>query len=202
MPTLVHLCLLLIAFSTLVSSERLPSLIEPAVYNNCSGDYPLPLPSGAASTPFFKPQIRVNPLQINNNGTGWEEWLFLAHNRLADGSELVYSYKWALGDPTSANVSRHAFVAWAYFPNGTFYHQVVHDVFEYEERVDGSFTYSIANNHLTWDPARELWNTSISVGGWIIESSSANFHIIVIPIAPVCALIAFTLPARREYRGI
>ncbi|KAF9645423.1 hypothetical protein BDM02DRAFT_3262935 [Thelephora ganbajun] len=52
--------------------------------------------------------IHINPPGINRTGTGWEEGFLLAHNRLADGSELMYSYKWALGDPTSANVSRHA----------------------------------------------------------------------------------------------
>jgi len=170
MSTLVYLHLLLAAFSTLVSSQTTPSFTTPAVYNNCSGNYPLTLPSGAASTPFFKPQIRVNPLEINNNGTGWEEWLFLAHNRLADGSELIYSYKWALGDPTSANVSHHTFTAWAHFPDGTFHHQAVHDVFKYEENADGGFTYSIANNHLTWDPTHGFWNTSVNAGGWIIET--------------------------------
>jgi len=170
MLTLVRLCLLLAAFSTLILSEPAPSLNVSTVYNNCSGDYPLTLPSGAASTPFFKPQIRVNPLEINNNGTGWEEWVFLSHNPLADGSELIYSYKWALGDPTSANVSHHTFIAWAHFPNGTFYRQIVHDVFKYEKHADGGFAYSIANNHLTWDPVHGFWNTSINAGGWIIET--------------------------------
>ena len=170
MLTLVHLCFLLAGFSTLVSSKTTSSLTTPTVYNNCSGDYTLPLPSGATSTPLFKPQLRINPLEINKNGTGWEEWLLLGHSRLADGTELVYSCKWALGDPTSANVSHQTFVGWVYFPNGTFFHQVVRDVFEYEEYADGGFTYSIADNHLTWDPVHGFWNTSVNVGGWVIET--------------------------------
>ena len=172
MSSLLRLCLLLAAFSTLVSSETAHSLTVPAVYNNCSGDYPLPLPNDQAS---FKPQIRVNPLKIGKNGTGWEEWVMLSHNRLSDGTELIYSYKWALGEPASANVSNHAFTAWAHFPNGTFYHQEVRGIFEYEEHPDGGFTYSIANNHLTWDPAHGYWNTSVNAEGWIIETHTATW---------------------------
>ena len=122
-----------------------------------------------ASTPFFKPQIRINPLEIDKNGTGWEEWLLLGQ-AFFDGSELVYSCKWGLGDPTSANISHQTFTAWVYFPNGTFYHQVVHDVFEYEEHPDGGFTYSIAGNSLTWDPVNGFWNTSVNTDGFIIET--------------------------------
>jgi hypothetical protein len=66
---------------------------------------------------------------------------------------------------------RHV-VAWAHFPNGTFYRQIVHGVFEYEEHADGGFAFSIANNSLTWDPVRRLWNTSVNAGGWVIESST------------------------------
>jgi len=170
MSILRRLCLLLTAFSTLVSSKPAHPPTIPAVYNNCSGNNPIPLPNGAASTPFFKPQIHINPLEINKNGTGWEEWFLLGHTRLADGSEIVYSCKWALGDPTSANASDDEFVVWAYFPNGTFYRQAVYDVFEYEVHADGGFTYSIASNHLTWDPTHGLWNTSVNIGGWIIET--------------------------------
>ncbi|KAF9646906.1 hypothetical protein BDM02DRAFT_3188442 [Thelephora ganbajun] len=108
------------------------------MYNNCSGNLP-----------FFEPQIHINPPGINKDGTGREEGFSLMHNRLADGLELTYSYKWALGDQTSANVLHHAFVARTYFPNGTLYRQVVHDVFRYDEHADGDFTYSVANNHLT-----------------------------------------------------
>ena len=71
--TLLHLCLLLAAFSALVSSKAAPPSTLPAVYSNCSGNNPVPLPRGVESTPFFKPQIRINPLDINKNGTGWEE---------------------------------------------------------------------------------------------------------------------------------
>ena len=167
MSPLLHLCLLLTAFSTLVLSNPLTA---PAVYTNCSGDHPVRLPNSVASTPFFKPQVRVDPHKVNGNGTGWEEWAFILHNLLPDGSELVYSYKWGMGDPTSADVSHQTFVAWAYFPNGTFYHQVVRDVFKYKDNQDGGFTLSIADNHLTWDPVHAYWNTSVNVEGWTIES--------------------------------
>lgn len=170
MPSFAYLCFLLAAFSTLVSSKPTHSQTTPAVYSNCSGNSPVALPNTAASVPFFKPQIRINPLEINKNGTGWEEWLLLGQTRLADGSEIIYSCKWALGDPTSANVSHQTFVAWAYFPNGTFFHQTVDDIFVYEEYADGGFKYPIADNHFTWDPVHEYWNTSVNAGGWIIET--------------------------------
>lgn len=171
MPTLGYLSLLLVAFSTLVSSKfTLSSLTAPAVYNNCSGNTPLSLPTGAESTPFFKPQI--HPLEVTKNGTGWEEWIFIAHNLLPDGTQLIYRCKWSLGDPASANVSDHTYVGWAYFPNGTFYNQIVHDVFKYEEHANGGFTYSIANNNLTWDPTHGLWSISARAGGWIIETTT------------------------------
>jgi hypothetical protein len=59
-------------------------------------------------------------------------------------------------------VSHHTFAAWAYFPNGTFYRQIVHDEFTYEEYEDGGFACSIADNHLSWDPAEGIWTTSIN----------------------------------------
>jgi len=168
MSTLLCLSLLLAASSTLASSNPTPSLTVPTVYNNCSGDYPLPLPNDEAS---FRPQICAKPLDTGKNCTGWEEWAVLSHNRLLDGSELTYGFKWSLGEPTSANVSDHAFSAWAHFPNGTLHRQVVRDVFKYEEHPDGGgFTYSIANNHLTWDAVNRLWNVSVNAGGWIIET--------------------------------
>jgi hypothetical protein len=89
--------------------------------------------------------MRVNLLRINNNGTGWEEWLLLAQNHLAHGSELIYSYKRGMRDPTFANVSCHTFVARVHFPNGLFYRQIAHDEFMDEERAD---------NHHIWDPAK------------------------------------------------
>lgn len=52
-----------------------------------------------------------------------------------------------------------------YFRSRTFYHRA----FEYEEPADGGLTYSIANNHLTWDLAHRLQNTSAKAGGWMIE---------------------------------
>ena len=167
MSTLLRFCLLLGALSTLVSSKTTPLLTPPAVYNNCSGNNPISLPTNTASTSYFKPQLRVK-----KNGIGWEEWVFLAHNRQADGSELVYSYKWALGDPTVGNVSQHAFTAWAYFPGGASYNQVVYGDFKYEEHSDGGFTYSIGKNSLTWDPVHDIWHTSVNAGGWIIETNT------------------------------
>jgi len=41
----------------------------------------------------FKPQIRVDPLDIGKNGTGREEWAVMSHNLLPDGSELIYGCK-------------------------------------------------------------------------------------------------------------
>ena len=172
MLSLVRLCLFLAAFTGLVSAQTETSLTSPTVYNNCSGDLAQPPPNNVESTPYFKPQIRINPLDINKNGTAWEEWLFIAHNRLENGDELMYGFKFALGDPTSSNVSHQTIIAWAYFPNGTFYRQIGHDVFTYDEYPDGSFTYSIGTNHLTWDPVHTVWNTSINLGGYIIESTS------------------------------
>ena len=128
MLVFLHLCLLLTALSTFISSETTCSPTAPSVYSNRSGNNPVPLLTGAESTPF-KPQIRINRLEINNNGTGWEEWLFIGQIRLTDGSEIVYDCKWALGYPTSADVSHQVFSGWTYFPNGSFYHQVVHDPF-------------------------------------------------------------------------
>lgn len=173
MLSLLRLCLLLAPLLTLASSECVSSHAhDPAVYKDCSGNDPVPLPNGLASTPFFKPQIRVNPLEIRNNGTGWEEWLFIHHGRLSDGSDLTYGYKWALGDPTSANVSHTTFIAWAYFPNGTFYREIVHDAFGYQEREGGGFVCSIGKSRLTWDPVGGVWITSINAGGYVIETTT------------------------------
>ena len=47
-------------------------------------------PNNVEFTPCYKPQIRINPLDINKNGTTSEEWLFVAHNRLVDGSQFMY----------------------------------------------------------------------------------------------------------------
>ena len=172
MLTLFHLCLLLTVFSTLVSAEPSPSFTGQTVYNNCSGEDLTPLPNSVASTSFFKPQVRVNSWDVNKHGIGWEEWNLLGHNLLPDGSIFTFSYKWARGDPTSANISHDAFIALAYFPNGTFYRQIVHDPFRYKENEDGGFTLSIAENHLTWDPVSGLWNTSVNAGGWVTETTT------------------------------
>ena len=172
MLSLLRLYLLLAALSTLVVSECGPWSAQPNVYADCSGDDPVPLPHSTDSTPFFKPQIRVNPLDINNNGSGWEEWMLLGHHVLEDGSQLIYSCKWALGEPTSANISHSAFIGLVYIPNGTFFREIVHDVFRYKEYEDGGFTYSVANNHLTWDPTNRLWKASVNSSGLTIESST------------------------------
>lgn len=157
----------LLLFSTLVLAGKPTS--EPTVYDNCAGHLsPLP-PDNIASTPYYKPQIRVNPLDIKKNGTAWEEWLFVGHNPLPDGKELMYGYKFALGDPTSSNVSHTTLIAWAFFPNGTFYRQIGRGPFEWEEDKDGGFTYTIAGNHFSWDAKKGIWNTTIHVAGYIIE---------------------------------
>jgi len=172
MAILAHLCLLLAAFSALASAKPEPSLSKSTVYNNCSGDYPHHIPDNTESTKYFKQQVQVKPEDVLKNGTAWEEWLFIAHNRLEDGKELMYGYKWALGDPTSANYSHTTFIAWAYFPNGTFFRQIEHDVFKFKENSDGGFTMSIANNTLTWDPVNDYWNASVNSGGYVINTHS------------------------------
>jgi hypothetical protein len=121
-------------------------LAVPTVRNNCSGHYPLL--SGAASTSFFRSQVCVGPLEINKNGTGREERPFLTQNRLVDGPELVYGYKWGPGD-TTASVSYYTFVACAYSPNGTFHRRILHDVSMYEEYAYGGFACLVADNYLT-----------------------------------------------------
>jgi len=167
MPTLVYLYLLLAGFSTLVSSKRTPSPTSPAVYNNCSGDYPLPLPSGAASTSHFKLQIAVNP---HKSGAGWEEWLIFVQGMLPDGSGITYGYRWSRGDPGSTDLSDTTFSASLYFPNGTFHHSLVHDAFEYGRDAGGGFTCSIGNNHLTWDAVQESWQISVNADGFIAST--------------------------------
>jgi len=167
MLTLVYLSLLLAGFSALVSSKYTPSPTTLTVYNNCSGDYPLPLPSGAASTSHFKPQISVN---TNEGDTGWKEWLVFAHSNLTSGLDITYGYRWSVGDPASADLSNTTFSAWAYFPNRTFYNRRVYDAFEYEEAEGGGFTCSIANNSFTWDPVQGSWRISVNVEGLIIET--------------------------------
>ena len=172
MLTIVRLCLFLAAFSGLVSADPEPSSnpTGPTVYNNCSGHLSAGPPDNIASTPFYKPQIRINPLDISKNGTAWEEWMYSGHNRLPDGSELMFGYKFALGDPTSANVSHQTIIAWAYFANGTFYREIGHGNFEWEEYADGSFKYTLANNSLSWDAAKGAWSTSISLNGYIFQA--------------------------------
>ena len=172
MLTLVRLCLLLSAFSALVSARPTSSLTEATVYNNCSGDYPHHIPDNVDSTPYYKPQIHVKPEDVTKNGSGWEEWLFIAHNPLEDGKELMYGFKWGLGDPTSANYSHTTFIGWAYFPNGTFYRQIDRGAFVYKENPDGGFTISIAKNYLTWDPVHNYWHAEVNAGGFVVDTYS------------------------------
>jgi len=166
MLALTRVRVLLAAFFASASAS---SLHSPAVYNNCTGNGPSP-PTSADSTPFYAPQIRVNPLEVMNNGTGWEEWLVWAHTPLPDGTELLYSYKFVLGDPTSANISHYAFIGSAYFPNGTEYREIVHEEFKYAKYDNGGFKLSVGESSLTWDPEHEYWNASINANGLIIET--------------------------------
>ena len=106
-----------------------------------------PPPQRHGVHPLPQAWIRIDPLERDNNGTGWGEWLSVAHDHFADGSEPIYSYKRGLEDPPSANVSPHTFVTREYPWNEMFYRQIVCG-----EYADGGFTYSIADNHLTWDP--------------------------------------------------
>ena len=172
MSTLLRLGLLLAALFSVVSSSPTYSLAGHGVYSNCSGSHPVPLPDDVDASASYRPQIHYDQKDTLKNGTGWEEWLFLAHNLLPDGSELIYSYKWGMGDPTSANVSHQTFVIWAYFANGTFLHEVVRDEFKYVEGQDGIFTISVADNHLTWDPTSASWNTSVNIAGWTVETAT------------------------------
>ena len=79
------------------------------------------------------------PSIIGNNDTGWEEWTAASHDRLPNGSELMYTHKLSLGESTSVNS--------VHFLNGTFYCRVVRGAFKYKEHPDGGFAYSIASNH-------------------------------------------------------
>jgi len=165
MSTLTSLYLLLAASSALVSSQTTSSVTSSAVFNNCSGDYPYPLPGHSTFTPDFKPQISTN-----RSGAGWEEWLVFAEGYLADGSNIDYGYRWSLGDPASANLSNMTFSAWVSLPNGTFYDRRVHDVFGCGDNEDGGFTCSIANNSFTWDPVHGSWQISVNADGLVTST--------------------------------
>jgi len=170
MLTLARLCLLFAAFTTLVSSKPTPSPYDHSGYNSCSGKSHHAPPDNMESSYLYKPQVHVPESEVLKNGTGWEEWLFIGHNSLPDGSVLDYGYKWARGDPTSGNISHTLFITWAYFPNGTFYRSIERDVFKFEEHKDGSYMYSIAGNNLTWNPKDKSWTTAIHNLGYVIES--------------------------------
>jgi hypothetical protein len=116
-----------------------------------------------ASAPFFKSQICIDPLGIDNNGTGLEERLFPAQNHLADGSEFVYSYEWGFGDPTSANFSHRTFAAWVCFyrtkPSIT------------RPRTTYSPYEGNADNYLTCDPAHGFfWKGSGHAEDFVIKT--------------------------------
>jgi len=171
---LVHLSLLLAAFSALVSAGPVSSLTKATAYNNCSGDYPNQLPNDVDSTPYYKPQIHVKPEDLLKNGSGWEEWRFLASNIFPDGSELIYGYNWGLGDPTSANYSHQSFTAFAYFPNGSYIREIGHGPFSYQDNPDGGFTISVLDSYLTWDPVNDHWNATINSSGYVVETLTKN----------------------------
>ena len=174
MLTVVRLCIFLASFSALVSAQTNSSLTEATVYNNCSGNLAQSPPGNVESTPYYKPQIRINPLDIDKNGTGWEEWLFIGHNPLPGGDEFMYGFRFNLGDQGSGNVSYQTFEAWGHFPDGTAYDNSVHDVFTYEEHSDGGFTYSIGVNQLSWDPVQAVWNVSIDLDGYVIQQTTVK----------------------------
>ena len=161
MSVLLQLCLLLTAFSTLVSSGPTPPSAGPAGCDNCSGGKHVHIPNDPAS---YRPQI--------GNSPGWEEWTLVSQDSLPDGSPITYNFKWSVGDPTLVTASQQVFTAWTYFPNGTLYAQFALDTLKYVENPDGGFTYSIDDNHLTWDAVNELWSTSINAGGWVVEADT------------------------------
>jgi len=74
----------------------------------------------------------------------------------------------APGDRACSNVSHY--IAWAYSPNGTFYHQAVHDAPEFGERAIGGFAYPITNDRLARGPVRGFWKTSVDADGSIVEA--------------------------------
>ena len=170
MLALANLCLLLAAFSASVSAGPVTSPKQDTVYNNCSGDYPHPLPNDVESTPYFGPQVHIKPEDLLKNGSGWEEWLIAAHDFQEDGTEVIYGCKWVLGDPTSANYSHLAWIGWTYFPNGTYYRDIDHaNNFVYSEESDGGFTFSIANNSLSWSPSKSKWHATFTSGGFLVD---------------------------------
>lgn len=176
MLAFIRLYLLLAAFSALVLADSKPDSppTEPTVYNNCSGHLYSGPPNNIESTPFYKPQVRINPLNIKKNKTGWEEWFYAGHNPLPDGSELLFGYKFVLGDPTAANLSHQALVVWAHFPNGSFFLEIGEGNFEWEEYDDGSFKYTLADNSLSWDATKGMWTTSINLRGYIFEGTTVK----------------------------
>lgn len=123
LPTFLHLRLLLTArHPTLISFEVTSPLTVPAVYSNRSGNHCTPLPTAPTPTPsssFSLESTRLGP------------------------TTMVLIWK----NSSLSGVSHQAFSVWAYYPNGTFYHQVAHDLFKREDLADRSFGYSIANNH-------------------------------------------------------
>jgi len=168
MSSLAYLCLLLSAFTALVSAKPISSPGKNTVYNNCSGDYTHSVPNDVG-TGYYAAQVHVKPEDVFKNGTGWEEWLFMAHNPLPDGSEVIYGYKWVWGDPTSGNFSHKAFIGFAYFSNGTYFRQIDRGTSDYQEHPDGGFTVSVVDNHISWDPKQAQWHISVNSGGFVVD---------------------------------
>ena len=83
-----------------------PSIHYPSHIRQLLQPLPPSLSSDAAST-SFKSQIRVDRLEINKNGTGWEERTRLSFNSLAGELELINHrlLQVGFGSP-STNVSR------------------------------------------------------------------------------------------------
>ena len=86
-PRLAHLCRQLTPFSIPVSSEAIHPRTVPSMFDNRSGNYPLP--SDAASPP----QIYVNRLKTNSDGAARIDRSLLSHRRLPETVGL-FSHFW------------------------------------------------------------------------------------------------------------
>jgi len=118
--------LLLTAFPTPAESKT-----TPAVYNNTPRSL-----SPTALPPTLPRAPNSHQLTRDQRERHQSRRPVIVHNRLEDGSAITYGYKRALGDPAPGYTSRHAFSIWAYLSNGMFYHQVLQDVFERNQRAD------------------------------------------------------------------
>jgi hypothetical protein len=117
-PSWLMLTLFVCASSWLRSPPPFRSL-NPLCATTVRGTTPSPSLT-AASTPFFTPRSTVNPLDINKNGTSWEELASLTLTAFfwMDRTSLTVTHNWALENPTSANVSYDRFIPCAHFSNG------------------------------------------------------------------------------------